>query len=167
MIVFAQLQALRERLPELLSFFASLRTFATDDSAPTASKRKPATRYLITSVRGSAGAQGSRGAPRKVVLHMPTGAARAHAMHIVASHLIVNEPTVVCWLAQNASCWIKRPTNLIMRGALWATGQSISFAIGPPQSRHPGSEGWVCRRGLAKMAALDKREPAKLLRFSD
>ena len=42
-------------------------------------------------------------APRKVILHMPTGAGKTRtAMHIVAEHLRRSEPTVVCWLAQNA-----------------------------------------------------------------
>ncbi len=41
--------------------------------------------------------------PRKVVLHMPTGAGKTRtAMHIVAEHLTVGGPSVVCWLAQSA-----------------------------------------------------------------
>ncbi|MDN3721486.1 DEAD/DEAH box helicase family protein [Roseibium salinum] len=40
--------------------------------------------------------------PRKVVLHMPTGAGKTRtAMHLVARHLREYGPTVVVWLAQN------------------------------------------------------------------
>ena len=41
--------------------------------------------------------------PRKVVLHMPTGAGKTRtAMHMICEFLKRNEPTVVCWLARNA-----------------------------------------------------------------
>lgn len=41
--------------------------------------------------------------PRKVVLHMPTGAGKTRtAMHVVARHLVNNGPSVVCWLAFSA-----------------------------------------------------------------
>lgn len=41
-------------------------------------------------------------APRRVLLHMPTGAGKTRmAMTIVAEHLRRNEPTVVCWLANS------------------------------------------------------------------
>ncbi len=37
---------------------------------------------------------------RRVVLHMPTGSGKTRtAMHIIARHLVANEPTVVIWLA--------------------------------------------------------------------
>ncbi len=39
-------------------------------------------------------------AGRRVVLHMPTGAGKTRtAMHIIAQHLIANEPTTIIWLA--------------------------------------------------------------------
>lgn len=39
--------------------------------------------------------------PRRVVLHMPTGAGKTRtAMNVIADYLRVNEPTLVIWLAQ-------------------------------------------------------------------
>lgn len=38
--------------------------------------------------------------PRRVLLHMPTGAGKTRtAMNIIADHLRLNEPTIVIWLA--------------------------------------------------------------------
>jgi superfamily II DNA or RNA helicase len=107
--------------------------------------------------------------PRKVVLHMPTGAGKTRtAMHIVASHLKRNEPTVICWLAQNAelldqaadefeNAWRSlgnRPVNLVR---FWG-------------HRNPNildsHDGFIVA-GLAKVAALDNRDPATILRFAD
>jgi DNA repair protein RadD len=40
--------------------------------------------------------------PRRVLLHMPTGAGKTRtAMHVVCEHLRVNGPTMVCWLANS------------------------------------------------------------------
>lgn len=42
------------------------------------------------------------GEPRRVLLHMPTGAGKTRtAMHVVCEHLRVNGPTMVCWLANS------------------------------------------------------------------
>jgi len=107
--------------------------------------------------------------PRKVVLHMPTGAGKTRtAMHIVASHLRDQEPTVVCWLAQNAelldqaadefeNAWRflgNRETGLVR---FWGhrTPDILDIRDG------------VIVAGLGKMSALDNRDPATLLRLAD
>ena len=107
--------------------------------------------------------------PCKAVLHMPTGSGKTRtAMHIVASHLKQNEPTLVCWLAQNAelldqasdefeNSWRflgNRPVNLVR---FWG-------------HRNPNileaTDGLIVA-GLGKISALDDRDPATLLRLAD
>jgi len=108
-------------------------------------------------------------APRKVILHMPTGAGKTRtAMHVVAEHLRQREPTVVCWLAQNAelleqaadefeSAWRflgNRATGLVR---FWGQRRPDVLDI----------RDGVIVAGLAKMSALDNRDPATLLRLAD
>ena len=108
-------------------------------------------------------------APRKIVLHMPTGAGKTRtAMHIVATHLRQHEPTVVCWLAQNAelldqaadefeNAWRHlgdRETGLVR---FWGHRRPDVLNI------HDG----VIVSGLGKMSGLDNRDPATLLRLAD
>ncbi len=108
------------------------------------------------------------GRPHKVVLHMPTGAGKTRtAMHIVATHLR-HEPTVVCWLAQNAElldqaadefekAWRylgNRETGLVR---FWGHRKPDVLDI----------RDGVIVAGLGKMSALDNREPATLLRLAD
>ena len=108
-------------------------------------------------------------APRKVILHMPTGAGKTRtAMHIVASHMTQHEETVVCWLAQNAelldqaadefeNAWHflgNRETRLVR---FWGHHSPDILEVG---------DGFIVA-GLGKMAALDNRDPAMLLRLAD
>ena len=108
-------------------------------------------------------------APRKVILHMPTGAGKTRtAMHIVASHMTQHEQTVVCWLAQNAelldqaadefeNAWHflgNRETRLVR---FWGHHSPDILEVG---------DGLIVA-GLGKMAALDNRDPAMLLRLAD
>ena len=107
--------------------------------------------------------------PHKVVLHMPTGAGKTRtAMHIVATHLRQHEPTVVCWLAQNAelldqaadefeNAWRylgNRETGLVR---FWGHRKPDVLDI----------RDGVIVAGLGKMSALDNRDPATLLRLAD
>ena len=107
--------------------------------------------------------------PNKVVLHMPTGSGKTRTtMHIVANHLRQHEPTVVCWLAQNAellsqaadefeNAWSylgNRETGLVR---FWGHRKPDVLDI---------CDG-VIVAGLSKMSALDNRDPAKLLRLAD
>lgn len=107
--------------------------------------------------------------PHKVVLHMPTGAGKTRtAMHIVATHLRQHEPTVVCWLAQNAelldqaadefeNAWHylgNRETGLVR---FWGRRKPEVLEI----------RDGVVVAGLGKMSALDNRDPSTLLRLAD
>ena len=107
--------------------------------------------------------------PHKTVLHMPTGSGKTRtAMHIVAAYLRQREPTVVCWLAQNAelleqaadefeSAWHylgDRETTLVR---FWGHRRPDILDL------HDG----VIVAGLGKMSALDSRDPATLLRLAD
>jgi superfamily II DNA or RNA helicase len=107
--------------------------------------------------------------PRKLVLHMPTGSGKTRtAMHVVARHLIAREPTLVCWLAQNAelleqaasefsSAWSylgNRPVDTIR---FWGQRNSDLLL----------AEDGLIVAGLAKMHAFDNRDPAAMLRLAD
>ena len=107
--------------------------------------------------------------PNKVVLHMPTGAGKTRtAMHIVGEHLNLREPTVVCWLAQNAElldqaadefekAWNQlgnRPLELIR---FWGGRQPDITQI----------RDGVIISGLAKMNAFDNRNSTALLHLAD
>ena len=108
-------------------------------------------------------------APRKVILHMPTGAGKTRtAMHIVAGHLRQRKRTIVCWLAQNAElldqaadefekAWHflgNRELNLVR---FWGNRKPDILDL------HDG----IIVAGFAKMSAFEKRAPATLLRLAD
>ncbi len=158
-------------LPVLFSFFGVVE----DERAPTATSSnmtKAAAGYALFAHQRAAADRvftALTSAPNKVVLHMPTGAGKTRtAMHIVAAHLRQHEPTVVCWLAQNAElldqaadefedAWRflgNRPLDL---ARFWG-------------SRNPDLSNirdGVIVAGLAKMSAWDNRDPAALLRLAD
>lgn len=107
--------------------------------------------------------------PRKVVLHMPTGAGKTRtAMHIIAEYLKRNEPTVVCWLAQNAEL-LDQAAAEFSRAWHFLGNRHLSL-IRFWGHRNPNlldiSDGLIVS-GLGKMVALDKRDPATLLRLAD
>lgn len=158
-------------LAVLYSFFGVVRDVrAPADSSPDAMKAV-AGYALFDHQRAAAErvAHALGDAPRKVILHMPTGAGKTRtAMHIVAEHLRRHEPTVVCWLAQNAelldqaadefeNAWRflgNRATGLVR---FWGHRKPDVLDI------HDG----VIVSGLAKMSALDNRDAATLLRLAD
>lgn len=107
--------------------------------------------------------------PRKVVLHMPTGAGKTRtSMHIVASHLRHHEPTVVCWLAQNAELLDQAANEF--EDAWRHLGDRKTGLIRFWGHRKPDTldiqDGMIVA-GLAKMSALNNRDPATLLRLAD
>ena len=107
--------------------------------------------------------------PRKVVLHMPTGAGKTRtAMHVIASYLKRNEPTVVCWLAQNAELLDQAADEF--ENAWHSLGNRNLSLVRFWGNRSPDllstTDGLIVA-GLGKMAALDKRDPATLLRLAD
>lgn len=107
--------------------------------------------------------------PRKVILHMPTGAGKTRtAMHIVARHLREFGPTVVVWLAQNRElldqaseefekAWEPLGDREVQLMRLWGNRRA------PLKELHDG----VIVAGLAKMASLDARDVATLLTLAD
>ncbi len=158
-------------LPALYSFFGVVRDVrAPSDSVP-AGKKAVAGYPLFDHQRAVADRVEDclANTPRKVVLHMPTGAGKTRtAMHVIASHLRHNEPTVVCWLAQNAeildqaadefeNAWRflgNRETELVR---FWGHRKPDILDI----------QDGVIVSGLAKLSALDNRDPATLLRLAD
>jgi DNA repair protein RadD len=161
----------REHLADLFSFFGVVEDVrAPMDSAPDSELARAG--YALFDHQRAVARRALKvlaEPPRKVVLHMPTGAGKTRtAMHIVASHLIVNEPTVVCWLAQNAELLDQAADEF--DHAWRALGNRSVNVTRYWSHRTPDilevKDGFVVA-GLAKMAALDKRDPAKLLRFAD
>lgn len=108
-------------------------------------------------------------APRKVILHMPTGAGKTRtAMHIVAEHLRRQEPTVVCWLAQNAELLDQAADEF--ENAWQFLGNRATGIVRFWGHRRPDVldiQDGVIVSGLAKMSALDSRDAATLLRLAD
>ena len=108
-------------------------------------------------------------APRKVILHMPTGAGKTRtAMHVVAEHLRRHEPTVVCWLAQNAELLDQAADEF--ENAWRFLGNRETGLVRFWGHRRPDVldiQDGVIVSGLAKMSALDNRDPATLLRLAD
>jgi DNA repair protein RadD len=161
----------RARLPDLFSFFGVVRDVrAAADAAPDV-KHAQARYALFDHQRAAAHRvfQALAEPPRKVVLHMPTGAGKTRtAMHVVASHLKRNEPTVVCWLAQNAELLDQAADEF--ENAWQALGNRSVHVVRFWGHRNPdileAHDGLIVG-GLAKMAALDARDPATLLRFAD
>ena len=107
--------------------------------------------------------------PHKTVLHMPTGSGKTRtAMHIIASHLKESEPTIVCWLAQNAelleqaadefeSAWNYLGNREVEIIRFWGNRNAYLMDV------HDG----LIVAGLGKMSSLDSRDPQTLLRLAD
>ena len=108
-------------------------------------------------------------APRKVILHMPTGSGKTRtAMHIIAAHLRQHEPTVVCWFAQNAEL-LDQASDEFER-AWRSLGNRETGLVRFWGHRRPNvleiRDGLIVA-GLAKMSSLDARNPAELPRLAD
>lgn len=107
--------------------------------------------------------------PRKVVLHMPTGAGKTRtAMHAVARHLRENESTVVVWLAQNRElldqaaeefekAWSPLGDRNVQLMRFWGSKRA------PIADLNDG----LLVAGLAKMVALDARDANTMLALAD
>lgn len=158
-------------LSVLFSFFGVVRDVRAPTASPPSAKKKDAGYGLFDHQRvvASKVVCALAKAPRKVVLHMPTGSGKTRtAMHIIASHLKQHEPTLVCWLAQNAelldqaadefeNAWRflgDRPVDLVR---FWGHRNPNLLAA---------KDGLIVA-GLSKMSALDNRDPATLLKFAD
>ena len=107
--------------------------------------------------------------PRKVVLHMPTGSGKTRTtMHIVANHLRVREPTLVCWLAQNAELLEQAASEF--ENAWHHLGSRklslLRFWGGRRTDPLSATDGLIVA-GLGKMAAFEKRNPAAIRQLAD
>lgn len=158
-------------LAVLHSFFGVVRDVrAPADSSPDA--MKAAAGYALFDHQRAAAERVMRAlgaAPRKVILHMPTGAGKTRtAMHIVAEHLRRHEPTVVCWLAQNAEL-LDQAAEEFEKAWNCLGNREIGLMRfwGHRKPDIPKMKDGVIVSGLAKMSALDNRAPAALLRLAD
>ena len=158
-------------LPELFSFFGIVQDErAPDDSHADISEAKAG--YALFDHQRHAGDKALQllsVEPRKVVLHMPTGAGKTRtAMHIISSYLNRNNPTVVCWLAQNAELLDQAADEF---NTAWRfLGNRHLRLLRFWGHRNPDvldlNDGLIVA-GLGKMVALDKRDPATLLKLAD
>ena len=159
-------------LPELLSFFGVV----SDVRAPTGDTVSGANTveaayslFEYQRVAASKVISALSSDPRKVVLHMPTGSGKTRtAMHIVASHLNRDKPTLVCWLAQNAelldqaadefeNAWQhlgNRPVDIVR---FWGHRNPEVMDI---------NDGLIVA-GLGKMSAMNNRNLAALPKLAD
>lgn len=107
--------------------------------------------------------------PCKVVLHMPTGSGKTRtAMHIVASHLKSNEPTLVCWLAQNAEL-LDQAADEFEQAWHHLGNRSVNIVRfwGHRNPDPMAANDGLIVGGLGKMYAFDKRDPEAMLRLAD
>ena len=158
-------------LEVLYSFFGVVRDLrAPADTSPDA-MQVPAGYALFDHQRAAAERvmDALADTPHKVVLHMPTGAGKTRtAMHIVATHLRQHEPTVVCWLAQNAELLDQAADEF--ENAWRYLGNRETGLVRFWSHRRPDVldvRDGVIVAGLGKMSALDNRDPATVLRLAD
>ena len=158
-------------LEVLYSFFGVVRDpRAPTDTSPDA-MQTPAGYALFDHQRAAADrvTDALAGTPRKVVLHMPTGSGKTRtAMHIVANHLRRHEPTMVCWLAQNAELLDQAADEF--ENAWRYLGNRETGLVRFWGHRKPNvldTRDGVIVAGLGKMSALNNRNPATLLRLAD
>lgn len=107
--------------------------------------------------------------PRRVLLHMPTGAGKTRtAMHVVCEHLKVNGPTVVCWLANSPELLDQAAEEF---EKAWASlGDRSLSVVRFWGSQNPDfseiRDGFLVG-GLQKLHALFSRDANELLRLGD
>ena len=89
-------------------------------------------------------------------------------MHIVANHLRVREPTLVCWLAQNAelleqaasefeNAWHHLGSRKLSLLRFWGSRRTDPLSV---------TDGLIVA-GLGKMAAFEKHNPAAIRQLAD
>jgi DNA repair protein RadD len=158
-------------LPALFSFFGVVRDVrAPSDTAPSATALDAG--YGLFDHQRVAAAKVRRALcdpPRKCVLHMPTGSGKTRtAMHIVASHLRSNEPTVVCWLAQNAEL-LDQAANEFEQAWSYLGNRSVDLVRfwGHRNPDLMAARDGLIVAGLGKMYAFDNRNAEVMLRLAD
>jgi len=109
------------------------------------------------------------GEPRRVLLHMPTGAGKTRtAMHVVCEHLRVNGPTIVCWLANSPELLDQAAEEF--EKAWGSLGDRSLPVIRYWGARNPDfsdlRDGFLVG-GFQKLHALFARDANELLRLGD
>ena len=107
--------------------------------------------------------------PRKVVLHMPTGAGKTRtAMHLAARHLRECGPTVVVWLAQNRELLDQAAEEFDKAWSpLGDRDVQIMRFWGNKRAPLADLKDGMLVAGLAKMVALDARDANTILTLAD
>ena len=141
----------RTVLPELLSFFGVVHDERSAiDTVPSIVAARA--HYALFDHQRTVAARVTRALdipPRKVVLHMPAGSGKTRtAMHIVSAHLRRFEPTVVCWLAQNAELLDQAACEFDQAwGYLGNRSVELCAFLGKSPSESHGRERWDSRCG--------------------
>ncbi|WFE75250.1 DEAD/DEAH box helicase [Roseinatronobacter sp. S2] len=158
-------------LVQLFDFFGIVDDPRAPKFAPPSSQNVPVAYGLFPHQRVAARKVAAALAkpPRKVVLHMPTGAGKTRtAMHLAARHLREYGPTVIIWLAQNrelldqaAEEFEKAWTSLGDRDV-----QLMRF-WGSKRAPLADLDDGLLVAGLAKMAALDAKDANSILTLAD
>ena len=107
--------------------------------------------------------------PRKVILHMPTGAGKTRtAMHIVADHLCAAGPTLVCWLAQSAEL-LEQAASEFERAWDHLGDRPVDLfrMWGDDTPSLEDARDGLLVAGLAKLNALHSRDVNMMLRLAD
>ena len=107
--------------------------------------------------------------PRKVVLHMPTGAGKTRtAMHIICEFLKRNEPTVVCWLARNAELLEQASEEFHKAWGFLGDREVDLIRYWGKRNQDPLAinDGLIVA-GLDKMVSLDRSSPTVIPKLAD
>ncbi len=107
--------------------------------------------------------------PRKTLLHMPTGAGKTRtAMNIVARHLVSQERTLVCWLAQSSEL-LEQAAQEFRRA--WRHIGNRELPIyrywGPYTPDLNDARNGILIASFAKLYALYQRDNNMLMRLGD
>jgi len=161
----------KSSLKNLFSFFGVVQDPRAPDNVASTVLKTSAKYALFHHQRKAASKviQALSNIPRKVVLHMPTGSGKTRtAMHVVASHLRVHEPTVIFWFAQNAELLDQAATEFEKAwGFLGNREVDILRFWGHHTADLLEIQDGIVVAGLAKIRALNESYPQTVLRLAD
>lgn len=107
--------------------------------------------------------------PRRVVLHLPTGAGKTRiAMHVICEHLRHHEPTVILWLAYNGEL-LEQAADAFEASWTHVGNRELPVVRLWGAAEHDLSDlrDGVIVAGLGKMTALSSRDFQTVLRLAD
>ena len=160
-----------EKLPEIFSFFgvvdeprAPMAQLPGNDVARAAyplfpHQRRAAERTKLMLSR----------TPHRGVLHMPTGAGKTRTgMHLVASHLVQEGPSLVIWFTQNVELLDQAADEFTKAWSFLGDRELQLFRFwGNKRVDLDAAKDGFFVAGLSKMAALSKRSPNDILKIAD